>query len=45
MPGQQFILLTATAAVAHTAAGDVTVWLVEEALTPDKKADVVVETE
>jgi hypothetical protein len=44
-PGQSFILLTATAAAAHAGTRDVTVWLLEEALTPDKKADVVVETE
>jgi hypothetical protein len=45
MVGQQFVLLTATAAVVQAGAQKVTVWLIGEALTPDKKNDVALDVQ
>ena len=41
IPGQVFVLLTANAAMVDAGSQRLKVWLLEEALTPDKKADVV----
>jgi hypothetical protein len=45
MVGQQFVLLTATAAVIEAGAQTLTVWFIGEALTPDKKANVMLEVQ
>jgi hypothetical protein len=43
--GQQFVLLTATATVAQAGTQPVTVWVASEALTPDKKDNVVLQVQ
>jgi hypothetical protein len=45
MVGQQFVLLTANAVEVSAGAQPVTVWIVGEALTPDKKANVVLDVQ